>query len=256
MRSKHLATWSMFAGAALALVVGQRAAAATANAAPRWANDWGLELGLRLDAFVTQGRTFAVDVASDQNEGIHGINYAFDFELAYAPPLPAEWRLVSIAVGIGYTPFFGTGYASFAQYAASGDSYQLLEQRYRYDWSVHLIPINAGLRLGLPLARLGLDLPIRAEIEAGFAGGFAFASSTLTVDGADAPFAKAVGSSDFGLGYYAGALINCPIPAGLGSVTGGYRYSAVRLDFHRPDFNATWGDLGGHHVMVGYRFEL
>ncbi|MFH1808668.1 MAG: hypothetical protein ABIJ09_07980 [Pseudomonadota bacterium] len=227
---------------------------ATVN--PRWHQDLGIDLALRLDAFVTQGQTFAVDLADGHSEGWHGVNGALDIELAYAPPLPSPWRIVSVALGVGYTPFIGTGLASWRAYTPTGEGVSHLTTTYRYDWAVHLIPISFGLRVQLPLETFTGPLPVRVDTEAGFAGGLAFASSSLTVDGADVPFARDVGSSDFGLGYYLGAGISVPVPPALGSVVVSYRYSAVRLDFHRPDFNATWGDLGGHHGMVGYRLEL
>lgn len=235
---------------------GAGAATAEVTAAPRWHQGLGLELGLRLDAFVTQGRTFDVDVAAGQNSGLHGVNGAVDLELAYAPPLPAPWRIVAVALGVGYTPFFGTGQASWIAYAPAASGVQQVTSLYRYDWSVHLVPVNLGLRVQPPLEQWFGALPLGVDLEAGFAGGLAFASSSLTMDGADDPFARDVGSSDFGLGYYLGAGVRVPIAAALGSVVAGYRYSAVRLDFHRPDFNATWGDLGGHHLLVGYRLEL
>lgn len=216
----------------------------------------GLGIALKLDAYVTQGRTFGVDLASGKSDGWHGLNVEPSLELSYWLPLPAEWRLVGLSVDAGYTPFLGTGYNSLRQYGSSGGATGLSTTRYRYDWAIHLIPLDVGLKLRLPLERLGLALPLRVELEGGFASGVAFASSTLTIDGTTAPFSKDAGNSDIGLGYYAGAGVAVAMPPGFGSIVGGYRYSAVRLDFHRPDFNATWGDLGGHHLVVGYRFEL
>jgi hypothetical protein len=232
------------------------ASAAEVAVAPRWQQGLGLDLGLRLDAFVTQGRTYDVDVAAGQNSGLHGVNGAVDLELAYAPPLPAPWRIVAVAIGVGYTPYFGTGQASWIAYAPTPSGVGQVTSLYRYDWSVHLVPMNLGLRVQPPLEQWFGALPVGLDLEGGFAGGLAFASSSLTMEGADDPFARDVGSSDFGLGYYLGAGLRVPIAAALGSVVAGYRYSAVRLDFHRPDFNATWGDLGGHHLLVGYRLEL
>ncbi len=236
--------------------VPEAAAEADATEAVRWHNDLGIDLALRLEAFVTQGRTFAVDLAEGRADGWHGLNAGVDLELGYAPPLPEPWRIFSVVAGLGYTPFIGSGLASYTQYEAGEAGVVPVTTSYRYDWSVHMVPVNLGLRVQLPLELFLPALPLGAEVEGGFAGGLAMASSTLTREGADAPFASDVADSDFGLGYYLGALVRVPLPPALGSVVAGYRYSAVRLDFHRPDFNATWGDLGGHHIMAGYRLEL
>lgn len=221
-----------------------------------WAFGLGLGVALQLDAFVTQGRTFQVDVSEGKSDGVHGINYAPSLELSYCPPIPEPWRILSVVSSVGYTPFFGSGLASYQQYESNNGSFEQVTSVYQYDWSVHVIPVDIGLRLVLPLDLVDLELPLRIEGEAGFSGGFAFASSKLTRDNQSEPFSQDVGDSDFGLGYHLGVGVAWPLSMAFGSVVASYRYSAVRLDFHRPDFNATWGDLGGHHLVLGYRLEL
>lgn len=216
----------------------------------------GLDLSVKLDAFITQGRTFAVDVSADNSDGIHGLNWALELGAAYLLPLPQPWRLVSLQAFFGYTPFIGQGLASYTQWQSVDGSVVATEQSYRYDWSIHMIPINAGLRIALPLQAMDISLPIDIETEFGFAGGLAWAASTLTLEGADTAFAENARSFGFGLGYYLGAGVSYPLPPELGCLVASYRYSAVKLDFDHPDFNATWGDLGGHHVLVGYRFKF
>ena len=216
----------------------------------------GLELSVKLDAFVTQGRTFAVDVASDNNDGIHGINWGLELGLGYLLPLPEPWRIVALEASVAYTPFIGQGLASYQQWAARDGEIAATETNYVYDWSVHMIPLNAGLRLRLPWETLGVEMPVAMEGTAGFASGFAFASSTLTREGAEEAFAEDAKASGFGLGYYVGLGASYPLPPNLGRLVASYRYSSVKLDFDRPDFNATWGDLGGHHLVLGYRFEF
>ena len=78
--------------------------------------------------------------------------------------------------------------------------------------------------------------------------------ASASVQGEHVAFATDNTASDVAFGFYLETGIAWQV--GPGEVVGAYRYVSSYLDFEHADFNTSPGDLGGHHLLVGYRFTL
>lgn len=230
-------------------------AAAARRDPPLFGGGVGVGVALRLDFTVLNGRTLGVKAAPTSvknaltGEGIKGLGGGVLLQLAWHLPLensPLD-RVLGIELDAGYALSGTNGTVSFQQYETAGGQTRLVTSTYTYSGLLHSVPISLGLR-----GRLPLQLPVHIDVAAGGTGVWGFSSTTSSLDGAGTAFSEDNAASDFAWGYYLEAGVAFSL--GVGELTAAYRYSSAFLDFEHPEFNPEAGDLGGHHVVVGYRF--
>ncbi len=238
-------------------------AAVTAEALPphtgrhRFGGDAGFGLAVRGDVGMFNGRTFGVKASSpslseaQSGDGIQGFGGGVLLQAAWHLPLDGSAldRVFGAEFDVGYTLTGTTGEIAFSQYESSNGETKLVTTTYAYQGLLHTVPVSLGLR-----ARLPLDLPLHIDLSAGGLGVWGLSTTTSTVVDGSAPFAADNTASDLAFGYYGEGGVAFDV--GPGELTAAYRYQSAFLDFGHTAFNPTLGDLGGHHILVGYRFLL
>lgn len=231
-----------------------------------FASDLGLGLGVRADVLVTHGRVFGVSASDGTGDGWHGVSGGVAFQLAYHVPLPSSlldetpalvWldRTLGMEAEVAYALTGTQGELSFTQYEAGGDAVAPVTTTYSYGGLLHQLPISLGVRARLPLLLGNAALAgLRFDVSAGGATVIGISSTTARLDGAEAPFAQDNTSVDAAWGFYVEGGLGWQL--GPGEVTASYRYSSAYLSFGHTAWNPVPGDLGGHHLLVGYRFLL
>lgn len=226
---------------------------------------FGLGLGVapRLDAVLTHGRPFGVSASGGSGDGSKGFAGGARLQLAYQIPMPRSmtadspalaWldRLIGIEAEVGYALTATNGTVSFDQWESTSEGPAVVTTTYEYGGLLHQVPLSAGLRGRLPVF---LFLPgLYLDASAGFEGVLGISTVEATVEGAPAPFTTGNSASGFAWGFYAEGGVAFGV--GPGEVTAAYRYSSAYLDFGHAAFNPSPGDLGGHHLLLGYRFVL
>ncbi|MDP2339877.1 MAG: hypothetical protein Q8O67_02880 [Deltaproteobacteria bacterium] len=217
----------------------------------------GVGLSVRGDISMLNARTFGVTAgaASVDNalagEGIKGFGGGVLLQAAWHLPLEGSAldRVFGIELDAGYSLSGTNGEIAVQQYESVGGETKLVTTTYGYEGLLHSVPISLGAR-----ARLPLDLPVHIDLSTGGLAVWGSSSTTSTLAGSEVPFSQDNFATDFAWGFYAEGGI--ALALGVGELTAAYRYQSAYLDFDHPEFNPTLGDLGGHHVVVGYRFLL
>jgi hypothetical protein len=218
----------------------------------------GVGLALRADGALLHARTLGVtiDTPSLRNaltgDGLKGAGGGVLVQVSWMAPLPGStWnRAVGVEADVGYQALPTQGTIPFSQYQTRDGQTVLVTTNYVYDSIVHVVPVTLGVRSRLPLPAL----PVRIDLSAGGAGLWGLSVAQARVDGADVAFAVDNAASDIAWGFYLEAGVAWSL--GPGELCAGYRYLSAYLDFEHPAQNPGPGDLGGHHLLVGYRFTL
>jgi len=202
-------------------------------------------------------RTFGVSAGAAgvdnalAGEGIKGFGGGVLLQVAWHLPLAdsALDRVFGAELDVGYSISGTNGEVELQQYESVEGETRLVTTTYGYEGLLHSVPVSLGLR-----ARLPLDLPVHIDLAAGGLGVWGTSTTTSTLAGSAVPFSQDNFATDFAWGFYGEGGVACAL--GVGELTAAYRYQSAYLDFEHPEFNPTLGDLGGHHVVVGYRFLL
>lgn len=225
---------------------------------PRGDGKVGLGIALRADGALLHARTFGVtiDKAKLDNaltgDGLKGAGGGALLQLSWMIPVAGStWnRAFGFETDVGYNVTATNGTIPFTQYASTNGETALVTTTYTYDSVVHVVPFSLGVRSRLPLP----ELPVRIDLSAGGTGLWGMSVSQARVDDADVAFAVDNTASDLAWGFYAEGGVAWLL--GPGELCVGYRYLSAYLDFEHPLENPGPGDLGGHHLLVGYRFVL
>jgi hypothetical protein len=217
----------------------------------------GLGIALRGDVALLHARTFGVtiDEASLRNtltgDGGKGAGGGVLVQLSWMVPMPgSSWnRAFGVEFDVGYNVTATSGTVPFTQYQTSGGTTKLVTTDYDYSSIVHVVPMSLGARMRLPL-----DLPVHLDVAAGGAALWGLSIARAAVAGADVDFTTDNSASDVAWGFYVEGDVAWTL--GPGELVGGYRYTSAYLDFEHPEQNPGLGDLGGHHLLLGYRFTL
>jgi hypothetical protein len=220
----------------------------------------GLGLAVRADVAMQHGRSFGVtaDIPAVDNalsgDGIKGFGGGLLLQLSWHLPIDGHWlnRAFGVELDAGYTLTGANGSIPFSQYETQNGGTKLVTTTYDYEGLIHVVPLSLGLRSRLPLQDLGL--PVHVDVSAGGNALWGLSVSSASVQGEDVAFAVDNSASDFAFGFYAEGGV--ALDLGPGELTGAYRYVSSYLDFEHGAFNPSPGDLGGHHLLVGYRFTL
>jgi hypothetical protein len=217
----------------------------------------GLGIAVRGDIALLHARTFGVtiDEASLANtltgDGGKGAGGGALVQLSWMVPLPgSSWnRRFGVEFDVGYNVTTTNGTIPFTQYASVGGTTKLVTTNYEYSSVLHVVPLSLGAR-----SRLPLELPVHLDVAAGAAALWGLSIASAKVSGSDVAFATDNSSSDVAWGFYVEGDVTWEL--GPGELVGGYRYTSAYLDFEHPEENPGPGDLGGHHLLLGYRFTL
>ena len=236
----------------------QAPSATTPQSPPQGDGRLGLGLAIRADLAMQHGRTFGVTVAEPSlantlsGEGIKGFGGGFLLQLSWHLPIDGHWlnRAFGVEFDVGYSITGETGTVPFTQYETKNGTTSLVTTNYDYAGLIHLVPMSLGLRSRLPLQ--DLHLPVHIDVALGGNVLWGLSISTATVQGESVNFATDNAASDFAFGFYAEGGVAFDL--GPGELVGAYRYVSSYLDFGHRAFNPTPGDVGGHHLLLGYRF--
>lgn len=220
----------------------------------------GLGLAARADIVMLHGRALGVTAAAPAvdntltGDGIKGFGGGLLLQLSWHLPIDGHWlnRAFGVEFDAGYTLTGANGSIPFTQYETEGGQTKLVTTTYDYEGLIHVVPLSLGLRSRLPLQDLGL--PVHIDVSAGGNALWGLSVSSASVQGESVAFATDNSASDFAFGFYGEAGV--ALDAGPGEVTAAYRYVSSYLDFEHAGFNPDPGDLGGHHLLIGYRFTL
>ncbi len=217
----------------------------------------GFGLSLRADVGLLNARTLGVSAAAGAisealtGDGAPGFSGGVLVQVAWHLPLehsPLD-RLFGAELDVGYAMSGTNGEIALQQYESAAGQTRLVTTTYAYEGLLHSVPISLGLR-----ARLPLELPLHVDVAAGGLALWGTSTTTSTLAGSAVPFSQDNFATDFAWGFYVEGGI--ALALGVGELTAAYRYQSAYLDFDHPDFNPSLGDLGGNHVLVGYRFLL
>lgn len=220
----------------------------------------GLGLAVRADIAMLHGRTFGVTVAEPNlrgalsGEGIKGFGGGLLLQLSWNMPIDGHVlnRAFGVEFDVGYNVTGENGTVPFTQYETKDGATSLVTTNYDYSGIIHVVPMSLGLHSRLPLADLGL--PVSVDVAAGGNALWGVSIASAAVQGEGVSFATDNTASDFAFGFYLEGGVAWKL--GPGELVGAYRYVSSYLDFEHADFNTTAGDLGGHHLLLGYRFTL
>jgi hypothetical protein len=220
----------------------------------------GLGLALRADLAMLHGRTFGVTIAEPSlrntlsGEGIKGFGGGVLLQLSWNMPIDGHVlnRAFGVEFDVGYTVSGENGTVPFTQYETKNGATALVTTNYDYSGVIHIVPMSLGLHSRLPLADLGL--PVSVDVAAGGNALWGVSVASAAVQGEGVAFATDNTASDVAFGFYLETGVAWKL--GPGELVGSYRYVSSYLDFGHADFNTSPGDLGGHHLLVGYRFTL
>ena len=225
---------------------------------PKGDGKTGLGIALRADGALLHARTFGVtiDKAKLDNaltgDGVKGAGGGALLQLSWMIPVAGStWnRAFGFEADVGYNVTATNGAIPFTQYQTKNGETALVTTTYAYDSVVHVVPVTLGVRSRLPLP----ELPVRIDLSAGGSGLWGMSIAQASVDDADVAFAVDNTATDMAWGFYGEGGIAWLL--GPGELCASYRYLSAYLDFEHPLENPGPGDLGGHHLLVGYRFTL
>ena len=226
--------------------------------APKGDGKAGLGVALRADGALLHARTFdvTIDKAKLDNalsgDGVKGAGGGALLQLSWMIPVDGStWnRAFGFEADVGYNVTATNGTIPFTQYQTKDGETSLVTTKYDYDSVIHVVPFSLGVRSRLPLP----ELPVRIDLSAGGSGLWGMSVAQASVDETSVAFAIDNTSTDMAWGFYAEGGVAWLV--GPGELCASYRYMSAYLDFEHPLQNPGPGDLGGHHLLVGYRFTL